>query len=52
MACDSCTSSIPADRVVVFYHLPEEEGEAVGILRSLSRIRRSNDPADYDEIME
>lgn len=43
---------IPADRVVVFYHLPEEEGEAVGILRSLSRIRRSNDPADYDEIME
>lgn len=43
---------IPADRVVVFYHLPEEEGEELGILRSLGRIRRSNDPADYDEVME
>ena len=43
---------IPADLVVVFYHLPEEKGAEPSILGNLSRIRRSNDPADYDEIME
>ncbi len=43
---------VPADRIVVFYHLPEERGVEPSILGNLSRIRRSNDPADYDEIME